>query len=417
MGLLDKILGTKASSVTGQPSPVDALPYFKTFTEYSPSFSTFNGGIYELELTRAAIHSFATGCSKLKPEVEGTAIPKATRSFKTSPNAYMTWPRFLYRLATIYECDSTAYVVPSFNKDGEIVGLWPLKCTSAEVVEYKGEPWMRFHFPTGDSAALELKHVCIISKYQYESDYFGSPNVLDSTMKLIDAQNKAQGEAIKAGAMLRFIGEVTGRVHEDELAKKRERFSDDNLSEKNQSGIMLYDQTFQKVEQIKPYNYTISTEEMNRIKESVYTYFGTNEDILQNHYQEDHWNAYYEGKIEPWAVQLGEGLTHMLFSNQQRINNKISFSANRLQYATSASKRNMIRDMLDRGVFCIDDARAILQLPPLPDGQGQIRVIRGEYIDATMLDEHTSDKDPEQHDETKKDSDKHGSQDVDEPDL
>ena len=408
MGLLDKIIGKK------EPSGIDVAPYFQTFTEYAPAFSTYNGGIYELELTRAAIHSFATGCSKLKPEVVGTALPKATRSFATSPNPYMTWPRFLYRLATIYECDTTAYVVPSFNKEGEITGVWPLKCTHAEVVEYKGEAWIRFHFPTGDSSAIELKHVCIISKYQYESDYFGTPNVLDATMKLIDAQNKAQEEAIKSGASLRFLGEVTGRVHEDELNKKRQRFSEDNLSRQNQSGIMLYDQTFQKVEQIKPYNYTISTDEMNRIKESVYTYFGTNEDILQNHYQEDHWNAYYEGKIEPWAIQLGEGLTHMLFTQQQRIRNQISFSSNRLQYATSASKRNMIRDMLDRGVMSINEARFILQMPPVEDGD--VRVIRGEYIDATMLDSPTSDSDPEQHDETKKDSDLHGVMDVDEPD-
>lgn len=409
MGLLDKILGNR------EPKGIEVAPYFQTFTEYAPVYSTYKGGIYELELTRAAIHTFASGVSKLKPEVVGTAMPKLRRSFTTSPNDYMTWPRFLYRVATILECDTTAYIVPAFDKDGvTYTGLWPLKCEFAEIVEFRGEPWIRFHFATGDSQAIELKHVCILSKYQYDSDYFGSRNVLDPTMKLLDAQNQAQEHAIKSGAAIRFIGALNGQVREEDINKKRERFSDDNLSKKNTSGILLYDNTFQNVEQIKPYNYTISTEEMTRIKESVYTYFGTNEDILQNHYQEDHWNAYYEGKIEPFAIQLGEGLTHMLYTQQQRINNQVTFSSNRLQYATSASKRNMIRDMLDRGVMSINEARNILQMPPVEDGDQ--RVIRGEYIDATMLDSPTGDSDPEQHDETKKDSDLHGVMDIDEPD-
>lgn len=410
MGLLENIFGKKAT----QPDALRVAPYFRTFTEYSPAFSTYQGGVYELELTRAAIHSFATGCSKLKPEIVGTAEPRITRAFRTSPNAYMTWPRFLYRVATILECDTTAAVVPAFDRQGNITGIWPLKFAYAEVVDYAGEPWIRFHFDNGEVAAIELDNVCLLSKYQYDSDFFGSGNVLDSTMELIDAQNKAQKDAIKSGAAIRFIGALAGQVREEDMEKKRDRFSNTNLSAQNQSGIMLYDTTFQNVEQIKPYNYTISNEEMQRIKENVYTYFGTNEDILQNHYQEDHWNAYYEGKIEPFAIQLGEGLTHMLYTQQQRIKNAISFSSNRLQYATSASKRNMIRDMLDRGVMSINEARFILQMPPVEDGD--TRVIRGEYIDATMLDSPTGDADPEQHDETKKDSDLHGVMDIDEPD-
>lgn len=410
MGLLEKIFGGKAD----EPEPLAAAPYFQTFSAYSPAFSTYNGGIYELELTRAAIHSFATACSKLKPEISGTAEPRIARAFATSPNDYMTWPRFLYRTATILECDATAAVVPAFGRSGEITGVWPLKFEFGEVLEHKGEPWVRFHFATGETAAIELGNVCLVSKYQYEDDYFGSPNVLDSTMRLIDAQNKAQAEAIKSGASLKFIAALQGQVREEDIESKRKRFSDRNLSEENKSGIMLYDATFQNVEQIKPYSYTISSEEMNRINESVYTYFGTNEDILQNHYQEDHWNAYYEGKVEPFAIQLGEGLSHMLYTRRQRPRNSVSFSSNRLQYATSASKRNMIRDMLDRGVMSINEARAVLQMPSVEGGDR--RVIRGEYVDASMLASPTGDSDPEERDRFDKDTDENGSGDFDDPD-
>ena len=43
----------------------------------------------------------------------------------------------------------------------------------------------------------------------------------------------------------------------------------------------------------------------------------------------------------------------------------------------------MVRDMLDRGVFSIDEAREVLQLPPVEGGE--VRVIRGEYVNAAAV--------------------------------
>lgn len=48
--------------------------YFKMLNGYSPTFTSYNGGVYEMDLTRTAVNSFATHCSKLKPEIEGSAL-------------------------------------------------------------------------------------------------------------------------------------------------------------------------------------------------------------------------------------------------------------------------------------------------------------------------------------------------------
>lgn len=384
---------------------------FSTFTEYQPVFSTWRGSVYEQELTRSAIHAFANGCSKLKPEVVGTAKPKLRRCFETQPNELMTWPKFLYRLATAFENDCTAFVVPELDRAGDTVGLWPLKCEGADVGEIAGQPWIVFHTASGEDRAIELERVCVLTKYQYLSDVFGSPNALDETMRLLHAQEEAQRAAIEAGATIRFIGQLTGQVREEDIEHKRERFSRDNLSRANTSGLLVYDNTFSDVKQVEPFSYTISDKEMERIENNVFDYFGTNRDILQNRFNEDHWNSYYEGKIEPFAVQLGEGLTAMCYSRQEQSRNRVTFSSNRLQFATSASKRNMIRDMTDRGIMSINEAREILQLPPIEDDK---RVIRGEYADATLLSSPKDDSDPEQHDLVKKDSDLHGVMDKDE---
>lgn len=386
MGLVSRVLGRFARG-----SASEASSYFSTFTDYAPVFTSFDGGVYEQQLTRSAIDRFALACSKLKPEVIGTAKPRVHRAINTSPNQYMSWSVFLYRVATILEVDTTAYVVPSYNESGEIVGVWPLRAETAEIVEYQGEPWVRFTFEAGDSvfdgsrAALPLDDVCILTRFQYDSDFFGSGNsVMDQTMDIMAMQNQAQEEAMKRAPILSFIGKLSSAVRPDDVEKKRRQFSDDNLSSANKSGIMVYDQTWDEVKQLEPKSYVVPTEEMERIDAHVYNYFGTNEDILQNKYSEDVWGAYYEGKVEPFAIQLGEGLTRILYSDRERsMGNRIMFSSNRLEYASNASKRNMVRDMLDRGVMTLDDARAVLQLPPLPDGKGNVYVIRGEYY---MLD-------------------------------
>ena len=51
--------------------------------------------------------------------------------------------------------------------------------------------------------------------------------------------------------------------------------------------------------------YTPDAQQMQQINESVCTHFGTNMDILQNKFNEETWNAYYEGKIEPFDRKLG----------------------------------------------------------------------------------------------------------------
>lgn len=422
MGLIDKIFK--------KPNRQFVAPGFRTFDDLNPVFTKWDGRIYEKELTRAAIERFATACSKLKPECEGDApsMRSVRRFIESYPNDFMTWPTMLKRTAAIFDAEGTAFVVPVLANDGEtVVGVYPIHPEAVEVLELRGEPWARFHFATGDVSAIELEKVCILTKLQVDSEFFGEKNCLEATMQLMHAQEQAQENAIKNGARIRFIGTVNGMAREDDIRRKRERFIKDNLSSDNESGLMIYDNTFVDVRQVDAKSYTIPTDEMERIESNVCTYFGISMDILQNRYSEDVWGAWYEGRIEPFAVQLGEALSKLCFSPVQRKHgSKISFSANRLSYASNASKRNMVRDMVDRGIFSINEAREVLQLPPVPDGD--MRVIRGEYVNAaavsTMVgvsgggrlpkNAHEKDFDLDGDDDIYKDSDGHNVDDFDE---
>lgn len=142
----------------------------------------------------------------------------------------------------------------------------------------------------------------------------------------------------------------------------------------------MIDQKYADVKQIDSKPMIVDPAQMREIKENVYTYFGTNEFILQNKYTPEQWNAYYEGKIEPFALQAGLVHTNMRFTERERaFGNQIFFSTNRLQYASIADKINFVVQMGDRGRTSIDEDREVFNLPPLPDGKGKVHFIRGEY--------------------------------------
>lgn len=342
-----------------------------------PITLSYNGAMYRQVLVRSVIERFATASSKLKPEIRGNARPRIRRAVETSPNQYQTWPAFLARCATIYMNNTNLFVVPVYDEEGIQSGFYPLNYLSAAVVMYDGEPWIRFQCTDGDVRAIELKYVALVTRFAYQSDWFGDGNSLDRTLALLEAQEQAQQNAMQSGAAIRFIASVNGQMREEDMAKKRDRFAADNLGADNTSGLMIYDSTFSDVKQVEPYSWTISGDEMTRIENNVFDYFGVNRQILQNNYDENTWDSYYEGVVEPFALQLGESLSQATFTMRERPRNQIMFSANRLEYASAASKRNMAKDMADRAVMRIDEIRDMLQLPYI-DGS-DVFVLRGEY--------------------------------------
>ena len=379
--LLSKILGRFRKKSDAEARTAS---YFQTLTDYSPSFRTWRGGVYEMELTRSCVHAFASACSKGEPHIAGGSRPELVRAFKSWPNPYMTWPRFLYRLATIYEVDCTAFVVPTYDERGMVDGLFPVRPETTDLIDVDGEMWVRFNLRTGEHMAFPASEVCCLSKYQYLSDYFGTANNLQATMDLLNKQVQAEHNAVELGGKIKFIGKVTGQVAPEDQARKRDEFYARNFTD-NDTVLMTYDSTFADIEQVKASTYTISTDEMERIDKHVFDYFGCNEDILQNKADEAKWDSYYEGKVETFFLHLSEGLTQSCFSRRmvtQENANRIWFGSDRLQFVSAATKRNIVRDMTSYGIMTVNEGRAILDLPRLPGMD--VFMVRGEFFQMDM---------------------------------
>jgi len=365
--------------------------YFQALTAYTPVFRTYMGGLYEMELTRSAIHCIATHCSKLKPEIQGSAYKNLEKVLQYQPNPYMDTTKFLYRLATILYVNTTAFILPLYDDDMlTIKGFYPLLPNNAEIVEYGGEPYLRYTFSTGKRAAIELSKVGILTQYQYKSDFFGDGNdAMNPTLKLLDIQKQGMENAVKSSAMIRFLVRLAQTLRPTDITEERNRFTKENLSADNTSGVLMVDSKYADVQQIDSKPYLIDHEQMKLIQTNVYNYFGVNEKILQNSYTEDEWNAFYEGKIEPFAIQLSLVLTNMLFSEREKsTGNLVILSSNRLQYMSNQSKLNVSTQLFDRGILTTNQIMDIWNLPHVEDGDK--RYIRKEYTEVSQLDKENN---------------------------
>lgn len=373
MGLFDKIF--KRPMPTGTPQG-----FFKTLTAYMPAFTTWGGQIYESELVRAAINARAAHISKLQVHVQGSAKPKLQTKLKAGPNEWQTWGQFLYRLSTILDVNNTAFIVPVMDDYLEISGMYPVLPTQCQIMQYSGEPWLRYQFQTGQFASIELRYCGIMTKFQYEDDFFGADNsALRPTMELINVQNQGINEAVKSAATFRFMAKMTNFAKPEDLAKERQRFTRENL-QGGDGGVLLFPNNYSDIQQIKSNPFVVDAEQMKLIQTNVYNYFGVNEDILQNRAYGDKWSAFYEGAIEQFAIQFSDVSTKMLFTERERASGSfLMATANRLQYMSNSEKLNVSAQMADRGIMNRDEIREIWNLPPLPNEQGQAYTIRGEY--------------------------------------
>ena len=380
MGAFNKLFGKfKAKHLLGG--------FFAMLDGYTPAFTTYDGGVYEMELTRACIHTFATHCSKLQPKVTGPDVRGIQAMLDGKPNLFHTSAQFLYKAATLYEAQNTCFITPVLDQFDRLVGFYPAAPQTTELREQNGEPFLVYEFGNGETAAIELSRVGTISKYLYQNDLMGEDNsVLETTLQLLHTQNEGIKEGIKNSASFRFMANVSNFTKGKDLARERQDWVKENLGA-DAGGLALFPNSYTNVKQIQSMAQIVDPKQVELIQNRVFTYFGTSMDILLNKATTgDDWAAYYEGKVEPFVIQLSQAMTAMTYSHNERTRgNGITWAANRLQYMTNADKLQYCTQMFDRGMASLNDCMDVWNLPHVEDGDK--RYIRKEYTEISQLDQ------------------------------
>ena len=299
MGMLEKIFGRRE-----QPAGLKNAQIFKLLEGYTPAFTTWRGSIYESELIRAALDAWGRHAAKLKPNLRGSAEAELQKRMKVRPNAFQEWTKFLYQTATVLGVRNNSFLVKTRNEDGTPSGIINIIPESWEMVEYQGEPWIRFILSQNKRRAERLAEVGILTRFQYKSELFGESNeALKPVLDLISMQRQGITEGIKNGASYRFSAQSDNWASDEDLGQERERFNKFTFgNKKNSGGIILFPNTYNNVQQLKQEAYKVDADQEKLIRENVFDYFAVNDEILQNKAFGDKWLAFYEGFVEWFAI-------------------------------------------------------------------------------------------------------------------
>ena len=294
MGMLERIFGRRE-----QPAGLKNAKIFKLLDGYTPAFTTWQGSIYESELIRSSLDAWGRHAAKLKPNLKGSAMPELQKRLQVKPNAFNEWSQFLYQTATVLGVRNNAFLVRTRAEDETPTGIINIVPNSWELIEYMGEPWIRFTLPDNKRRAEKLSEVGIMTRFQYKSELFGEDNeALKPVLDLIKMQRQGIQEGIRNGASYRFMGQSDNWASDEDLAAEMERFNKWTFGNKKASGgMILFPNTYTNVQQLRQESYKVDAEQQEHIRQNVFNYFGVNEDILQNKAFGDAWQAFYEGFV------------------------------------------------------------------------------------------------------------------------
>lgn len=372
MSFLDRLFGRDEKTY------LNAEQVFRMFTAYRPVWHNWCGKIYESELVRAAVDAKARHISKLKVDFLGAARPALKTKMAYAPNNFQTWSQFLYRASTILDMQNTCFIVPILDRFNEIQGYTTILPSLCEIKDFDGTLWVIYRFRHQEVGAIEFDRIGILTKFQYHDEFFGDSNsALTNTMRLLDIQDQGIKEAVKTAGNFRFIARATNYTDPKDLTELQKNFNESNLSV-DASGALFFPNTVDSIQQVRNDSFTIDAEQQKLIQTNVFNYFGANEAVMQNSASGDAMDAFFNGSVEPFAIQLSEVMTKMTYTQkEQAYGAKIMATANRLQYMPVAQKIQLARQMGDRGILTINEIRDLFNYAPLEDGDKA--TIRGEY--------------------------------------
>lgn len=347
--------------------------FLQMLNSFNPYYTPISDNIYDSKVARLCIDRIATHCAKLIPR----HIQDRSNNFingdinfllQNRPNPLMTTFDFIYKTISNLYTDNNAFVYIQKDADGFITGFYPVLASTYELLQdSRGTIYLQFQFINGKTYTLPYLELIHLRLFYNKHDIYGENNkILKPDLETAQASSDGIRNAIKTSNNLKGILKFTNTMLKPkDLKEAQDNFVKDFLSLENTSGIAGLDAKaeFQEVN-MKPI--TLDKAQLEQVNNNVFDYFGISENIVRNKFTANEWLAFYEGVIEPRAIQMSDEFTSKIFSRQAiKDGHKIIFTANRIQYLAPQDKINILATVLPFGLLTKDTALEILDLPPL----------------------------------------------------
>ena len=369
---------------------------FQLLSGWNTQFSTLPEGTYNSKIARQVIDRIATHCAKLVPKHIQGSITNNIRGdinflLSNQPNPLMNTFDFIYRVISLLYTDCNAFIFIAKDNLGNITGFYPVLATTYELLEgVDGTMYLQFDFINGKTYTLPYLELIHLRLFYNRNDIFGMSNkVLQTDLNTAHTVSEGIDKAIKTTSNLKGILQYeNSMLKEEDLKKSKNNFVTDFLNMDNEGGIAALDAKakFQAVD-LKPI--TLDNEQLKQVNYNIFDYFGVSEKIINNSFTEEEWNAFYEGVVEPRAIQMGQAFTNKIFKRKSiKEGHQIIFTANRLQYASLKTKTDLLKVVALWAMLKVDEGREILDLPPIGGEEGN-RILQSlNNIDSTIANQY-----------------------------
>lgn len=356
---------------------------FELIEDRGNGFYSWNGTIYKSDIVRACIRPKVKAIGKLIPQhirnnnVEGFKVNPEVyiRFLYEEPNPYMSGQVFREKMATQLALNNNAFALLVRDESGYPVEMYNIPCTGVEAIYNSlGELFLKFTNRNGRVVTYPYTDIIHIRQDINENDIFGdSPReVLLPLMEVVSTTDQGIVKAIRNSGIIKWLLKFNSAMRPEDLTKKTSEFTENFLNIENSGGAAGVDSKVD-AKQIEPKDYVPNAAVIDRTTQRIYSFFNTNEKIVQSKYNEDEWNSYYESEIEPLAMQWSNEDTRKIFTRRERgFGNKIIYSANNLQYASMSTKLGLVA-MVDRSAMTPNEWREVLNLPPIEGGDKPLR--------------------------------------------
>ncbi len=352
-------------------------------------YYSWNGKLYDSDIVRACLRPKVKAIGKLvgkhiRETASGLNVnPEANIKFLLSePNPYMTGQQFQEKVANQLCLNNNAFILIVKDENQKPMQLYPIPCNFCETVYKDNELYLRFQYRNGNIKVFPYTDIIHLRQDYNDNDIFGtSPaEALKSMMNVIGTIDQGIIKAIKNSGIVRWLLTFNQSMRPEDVKKNVKAFVDNYLSIDSETWGAAGVDAKAVATRVEPKDYVPNALQTNATINRIYSFFNTNEAIIQSKWTEDEWNAYYEAEIEPVAIQLGQVYSVKLFTRKERgCGNQIVFEASNLQCASLSSKL-ALQAMVDRGAMTPNEWRATLNMAPIEGGEKPIRRLDTEVV-------------------------------------
>lgn len=385
------------------------LHFAPTLTGRTPFYTDFGANIYASDIVVQSIRCKANEFKKLRPRHIRTKDGQQTTVSESSiqrvlnrPNEIMTTAEFLEKITILLELNKNVYIYPTYykTKGGEKVftGLYPLNPAQVSyMVDAAGEYYIQFVFGNAYMVNIPQRDVIHWRKDYGVNDYFGGGYnggnddagllaALDRYDKLCQSIAKATAVSCQVNGLVKVNTYLSDDKQEAEIKKFKEKLAN------NESGVMFTDL---KTEYTHiPHDVKlVDAETLRFFYDTICRANGTPIAILNGDYTKTQKEAYYEHAIEPDLVALGQAMTRVMFTdNEKNFGNEIVLFPRDIVFMSMSEKIAALQSGLPAGIFTKNEAREMLGYPPLeggdvmPRGYNELDTSNTATIDETIIE-------------------------------